>query len=217
MADNVHKYGFRWNRAANGRDTPSPIEKTIASAYQATNDGAGFNVGLSIGDPVKLVSDGTVALALTTQPVYGIIVGFKPYWNGSRLQPTDYLPGATTWGTIRERRSIALVVPVDLGQFWELDCDDAVSATTEAAYEAFEGENATFVCPGDQTTNSSRPTADPKIDISTHATTAGLHLRLEKLSQTQENQDFSGANVKFLVRFNVTQNPGQAATTIAGV
>jgi hypothetical protein len=216
MADNIHRYGIRWNRAANGRDTPNPIPKTIATGYQATNDGAGFNVDLNIGDPVKLVSTGTVALALTTNDVFGIIVAFGPYWTGEFLKPTSRLPGATAWGTIRERKSVAMVVPVDISQFWEMDCDDKVTATTEGAYEAFEGENANVVIPGDNT-DSSKPTADPFLDISSHAVTAGLTVRLEKVSPTVENQDFAGLYVKYLIRFNKTQSPAQAATTIVGV
>ena len=216
MPDNTGKYGIRWTRAGNGMECPDPIEKTVAASYQATNDGAGFNVDLNAGDPVKLVSDGTIALALTTEAVWGVIVAFKPYWTGEFLKPSPRLPGATNWGTIRERRSIALVVPVDGSQIWEMDCDDKTTATTEAAYEAFEGENCTFVIPGNQT-DSSKPSADPKIDISLHATTASLHLRLHKLSMTMENQFFDGANVKYWIKWNVTQAAAQPATTIAGV
>lgn len=215
MPDNVHKYGFRLHSTLSGRCSPGPVEKTVASAYQATKDGGGTNVDLNIGDPVKLVSTGTIALANTTDSVYGIIVGFKPYWTGSKMEPTNHLPGGTTWSN-RDRRSIALVQVVDTDQLWELDCDDKVTATTEAAYEAFEGENCTFVCPGD-TTNADRPKADPMIDISLHAVTESLVLRLEKVSRTMENRYFDGLYVKFLVRFNETQNPGQAATNNVGV
>ncbi|MDX2253286.1 MAG: hypothetical protein NW202_13455 [Nitrospira sp.] len=216
MADNQHIYGIRWS-SDNRSPMPTPIPKSIANAYQATNDGAGFNVGLSIGDPVKLVSDGTIALALTTNAVYGIIVGFLPYWNGSAMVPTDYLPGGTSPGTtIRDRRSQALVVPVFPGQLWEIDCDDKVTFTTEAAYEDAEGENCTIVCPGDQS-NASRPRANPLLDISLNATTAGLVARIEKISPTVANQDFSGLYVKLLISFNISQAAGQAATTIAGV
>lgn len=215
MADNTHRYGFRWNTGANGgKSQPTPVPKVVASGYQAQDDAAANNVDLNVGDPVKLVSTGTVALANTTDAVWGIVTGFGPYWNGTQMQPTNRLPGGTAWGTVEERRSTVYVVPV-IGSYFVIDCDDKVTATTEAAYRAFIGENCTFVCPGD-TSSSSKPKADPMLDISTHATTAGLVCRIEDIHQ-EVDQDFSGLYVKMVVSFNKTQHAGQAATTIAGV
>lgn len=216
MADNTHFYGFQWDNGANGRECPNPVTRVVATGYQATNDGAGFSVDLNAGDPVKLVSDGTVALANTGDAVWGIIIGFNPYWDGTRMVPTKKLPGGTAWGTVEPRRSEVLVVPVDHGQVWRLDCDDKTTATTEAAYRAFVGENVTVDCPGDNS-DTSNPKADPIIDISDHATTASLVWRIEGISQTLENKDFSGLYVKLLLKINKAQSAGWPATTIAGV
>ena len=217
MGDNTKRYGFRWSTAANGRGCPNPISKVVASGYQGAADAAAGDVDLRIGDLVKLVAGGTVALANTTEAVFGVIVGFEPYYNAAKgvMEPTNRLPGASAWSG-EARAAKAKVVPVDGAALWEADCDDQATAVTEAAYRALEGKNAQFVCPG-VNLGGVNPSADPRIDISTQATTAGHGLRLVKLSPTMENQDFTGLNVKFLVQFNKIQAAGAAATTIAGV
>lgn len=202
MADNVHKYGIRWSISANGGKTPQPIRFTIADAYQAKADNTTTSVDLNIGDPVKLLVDGTVALMNTTDLGWGVIIGFEPYWNGSVMQPTNRLPGGTTGGGILARKSAALVVPLSAG-YWEIDCDDKVTATTEAAYQLLIGGNYNHTCVGD-TTNASQPKADPMLDISALNTTA-LTFRLAYISTTAANQDFSGSYVKVIVRANAVQ------------
>lgn len=214
MANNTARYGFRLHHGG-GVTSPPPVECTVATGYQATNDGAGFSVGLSVGDPVNLVSTGTVALALTTTAVWGVIVGVKQYWDGSKLVSGKYVPGATAWGTIEDRRTILLVQRFDPLSVWAINVNDNTTATTEAGYRAFLGENCTHTCPGDNTTDSSKPTANPKMSIATHATTASLVFRLVGISPT--SQDFTGTGVELLVRANISQDAGQAATTIAGV
>lgn len=205
MANNRALYGFRPVRSwpGGGTNIPTPIEMAVADAYQATSDGAASNVGLSIGDPVLKVSTGTVGLATTTVDVAYIIVGFKPYWNGSFMTPTNYLPGATTGGGVIDRQSRALVIPVE-SCLWECDVDDNTTATTFAAYQAFIGENVDHVCVAD-TTNASRPKANPKLDISGHATTNSLGWEIVAVSQSLENQDFSGTGVKLIVKCNNVQ------------
>lgn len=215
MPDNKHIYGLRWYRDQS-TPCPDPIEYHVATGYQATNDGAGFNVDLNVGDPVKKVSDGSIALATTTNSVLGVIVGFKPYWDGSVMKPTNRLPGGTAWGTVWERRSIALVVPVLPGQLWEIDADDKTTATTFAGWETLVGLHCTLDCPGDQT-DSSKPKADPLLDISLAATTATLVWTIRGISQTVANQYVDGLYYKVLVSVNHSQMPGQAATVIAGV
>jgi hypothetical protein len=216
VADNVHKYGFRWYRG-NGYPMPSPIEYAVADAYQATIDGGGTSVDLNIGDPVKYVSDGSVALANTTDLVFGIVVGVSNLWDSSLslARPSDRVPGATTGGGILSRQTRVMVVPAKAG-YWEIDVDDAVTATTEAAYQALVHGNVEHVCPGD-TSNSSRPKADPKLDISSVNTTAGLGWRIMAISKTANNRDFSGANVKLVVAVNDSSQAGSAATNVAGI
>lgn len=216
MADNVRKYGFRWYQG-NHNTCPKPREFHVADAYQATIDGGGTNVDLNIGDPVKYVADGSVALANTTDVVYGIIVGIAQVYVSADggVRPRDRVPGGTTGGGNLERQTRVLVVPARAG-IWEVDVDDIVTATTEAAYRALIHSNVEHVCPGD-TTDSARPKAAPRIDISTTNTTAGHGWRIVGISKTLDNRDFSGANVKVLVMVNDSSEAGAAATTVAGV
>lgn len=214
MANNTARYGFRLFHGG-GVTSPPPVECTVATGYQGTNDAAGFNVGMSVGDPVALVATGTVGIALTTAAVWGVVVGVKQYWDGSKLVSGKYVPGATAWGTIEDRRTIVLVQRFDPLSVWAINVDENTSAITEAAYRLWIGENCTHLCVGDNTTDSSKPTANPKLDISLHATTASLVFRIVGISPV--SQDFSGTNVELLVQANVGQQAGQAATTIAGV
>lgn len=211
---NRKEYGFKWNTAYSGKSCPNPLVMAVADSYQAQDDASGFSVDLNVGDPVKLVSTGTVALANTTEDVYGIIVGIKQVYDSAsgQIKPMNKVPGATTGGGVFERQTEVLVVPASAG-IWSVQVDDNTTATTESAYQAFVGENVTHVCAG----NSSLKTADPQLDISTHATTAGLVWRIVGVDQTQNNQDFSDTNVSLLVTINKSEEAGWPATTIAGV
>lgn len=215
--DNTHKYGFRWSEAANGRPCPIPQEKSVATGYAAEADSAGGTdyVDLNVGDPVGLLSTGYIELANTTDLVWGIIVGVKQYYDGTQIVNNPKLPYSTAFGSVFHRRSILYVVPVTDG-LWEIDADDKVTATTEALYHAFIGENAPHTCPGSGA-GSPGGKADPYLDISAHATTAGLEWRIEQISRTFENRDFSGSYVKLIVRSNASQNAGVAATPVVGV
>ena len=220
MADNRHKYGFRFYSSASGSGRPACVEALVASAYQANVGGGSTNVGISIGDPVDLLSTGFVELSndtATRDTLWGVVMGIanaKVDANG-KARPASYLPGATSY-SLEETTSKLIVAPFG-DNIWEIDVDDATTATTLAAYRAFVGENADFVYSPD-TTNSDRPRANPVLDISTHATTAALHFRIVGVSKTRENADFSGANVKLLVQLNQGIDPQlNGATGMAGV
>ena len=216
MGDNAHLYGFRWSVSANGAPTPYVQRMHVASAQNDTNDGAGFSVNINVGDPVKKVSTGGVMVALTTEIVYGIVVGVGQYYEASSglMRSGPYYPNQTTWGTVEARRGYVLVAPAAQG-VWEIDCDDKVTATTEATYRALIGENSEHVCPG----VSAAASADPMLDISLHATTATLGWRIVDISPTKYNRDFSGSYVKVLVRVNESAEAGMPATgsIVAGV
>lgn len=216
MADNIVKYGFRYFGGAD--NLPKPLEKIVASAAEFDVTNGIQNAVLQAGDVVALVNDGSVTMCAggeTTPGLpYGVVVGGIKYYDSSigqagQMRIANNLPSAITWGTNRERASRVLVVPFLPGQLWEVDVDDATTATTFAAYEAFEGENVTFINSG--AASSTPAWIRPKIDISTHATTASLFFRIEKVSPTRDNVDFSGANVKLLVSIN----PYAAATPSA--
>lgn len=214
--DNIAKYGFRYFGGAD--NLPKPLEKIVATAAEFDVTGGIQNAVLQAGDVVALVSDGSVTMCAGNETTpglpYGVVVGGIQYFDSSigqagAMRIANNLPSAISWGTNRERASRVLVVPFLPGQLWEADVDDIVTATTLSTYEALEGENVSFINSG---AAASVPAwIRPKIDISTHATTASLFFRLEKVSTTKDNIDFSGANVKFLVSIN----PYAAATPSA--
>lgn len=203
MANNVHKYGFRWVGSADGSCYPKPIEGEVATAYQATISAE--NVDLNIGDPVQRTTDGSFILGALGSPatLFGVIVGFSNVKVGLPLKGRKFsrLPGGTTW-TTEENRSKVLVVPFGRN-YWEIDCDDASTATTFAAYRALVGENAEFTFSRDAT-DADRPKANPLLDISTHNTTTQA-MRIVDVSHTALNQDYSGLYVKLIVQVNETQ------------
>lgn len=201
MTDNVHQRGFRPFMGTTGRLPAQPIRMIVASGYQGAN-GTPTNIDLCIGDPVKPVSTGTVAHAAAGDTnIMGVVVGIAPFWDSGlgAMRFGDRLPGATT-STLLERQSFVYVQPVT-GCIFEVDCDDAVTATTYSAYFAFIGENCDHVY-----TTGSEPISDCNLDISDHKTTTA-QWRIVGVSPTMNNQDFSGANVKLLVMCNESNFP----------
>jgi hypothetical protein len=97
-----------------------------------------------------------------------------------------------------ERRSILDVIPA-AGNYFEIDCDDASTATTYAAYLAFIGEAADHTF--DVGTVERAGYANPKLDISTHLNSAG-QWKIVGVSRTMNNRDFTGLNVKLIVEIN---------------
>lgn len=200
MANNVAKYGFRYKGNLEGGQAPRPIEYTVATTYHAQVSAT--DVDLNIGDPVQLSTDGTVVLAsgATTGRFLGVIVSI----NNARVDSNGYsrpaarLPAGTTWST-EDTRSKVGVIPFGRN-FWEIDVDDNVTATTLAAYRLLINENCDLSYTLD-TTNSLKPKATPRLDISTHVTSTA-DFRIIDISHTAENQDFSGTGVKLIVMVN---------------
>jgi hypothetical protein len=207
MADNMQEYGFRWSTRYNGGPMPTPIECIVATGQNFVVSAA--NYSLRAGDPVKRVNTGGINLAAAGDALYGICVGVLPYFNGSEMQPTNALPSGVSWGTNLARQSKVLVVPAHLG-LWEVDCDDATTATTEAAYQAFIGEN----CDHAFTPVTATLKVHPRLDISTHAAADG-QWRIFKIAGDVSNKDFSGNYVKVIVGVNeTTEGPGYTATGV---
>lgn len=209
MADNLRVYGFRWvANFGGGSHMPDPIRCRVASAYQATANPGSVSVGLNIGDPVKLVNDGSVALAAAGESIYGVIVGIGPYYDASVGAMTfgNALPGGTTYGTNLQNMSTVHVVPVQ-GQMFQAVCDDQVN-TTEAAYTTLIHTNVDHVF---QPSSTDRR-ANPLLDISTTVTaTAGWRI-LD--IQKAVNIDFTGLYVPLLVTCNEVQSAPYVTTGV---
>ncbi len=205
MADNPAFYGFQWVKSRTGSGIPVLEVNSVASAYQAAP--GGVNVDLNIGDPVKKVNDGTVALAAAGDAIFGIVHHIYPYWDGTKKVPGNRLPGGTTYGTNQDRESrIAIALFAD--NIFKVVADDSATATTLLAYRALVGENA------DITINqvSGDTHAYPKLDISDHKT-ATAQCRIVDVGY-DVGIDYSGANVPILVTGNEVQ---QAPFQVVGV
>jgi hypothetical protein len=134
--------------------------------------------------------------------------------SNGKSRPVSYLPGATSYTNEVDRTSL-IVLPF-ANNIWEVDVDDAVTATTLAAYRLLVGLNADMIYTTD-VTNADKPRARPELDISTAATTAALDFRIIGVSKTAENVDFSGTGVKLLVQLNLGSDPNLGTSGVLGL
>lgn len=215
MADNTPQYGFRWVGNLYGMPYPKPIPCQVATGQNWNVVGDATNLNLNVGDPVTVTSSGVITLAGGSeftagngQAIKGIVVGFGPVWNGTRMVPQTFLQSGVSWGTIQDRAPVVYVIPAEMG-VWEVDCDEASTATTRAAYQLFVGENVDHILLPDDTALK----AVPRLDISSHATTTA-QWRILNISPSTLNQDFSGNYVKLLVQVNEGQAPMFTATGV---
>jgi hypothetical protein len=207
MADNPALYGLRWKQSRFGSGTPNIEYYPVASAYQWAP--GGVSVDLNVGDPVKKVNDGTVAGVAAGDATFGIVATIAPYFNGTAMVRGKSLPGGTTYGSNLERQSFVGII-LCVGNIFEVVCDDAVTATTQAAYTAFIGENTDISI--NQVSGSTLAT--PKLDISLHETGGATKVwRIVGLSKTP-NIDYSGANVPLLVTGNLVQEAPDQPTSV---
>lgn len=207
MADNVLKYGLRYVKGHFNLD--AAIQRVrVASGYSPTV--GGNNVNVTPGDVVKKVSDGTVALCAAGDQPYGVVQRIHPYYdtNLGRMTIGTKLPFNTVYSTNLERQSFVSIIPVQNAIF-EAVADDKTTATTQATYTGYIGENVDLINTGDTT----RGTVNPMLDISTHATTNTLTWRIVDIAP-QINIDFTGLYVPLYVTANYSQD---APFTILGV
>jgi len=206
MTDNMRAYaGFKWVRSLVGSTPPSSIPLRVASGYAGSINGGSGSIDINIGDPVRLLSTGYAvhaagneAAANAAEDIYGIVVAVLPYWDGQVKTFGNRLPYGTAYGSVLERQSYVLVYPA-AGHIWEIEVDDATTATTEAGYTALIGENCDH-----RLTTGSEPKTNCLLDISTHVATTA-QWRIHNISQSVANQDFSGAYVRLYVTCNETQ------------
>lgn len=199
MADNATKRGFRWFRSESGSgDMPIQIYPVATS----------FATLLARGDAVKFAADGSLARAAAGDAlICGIVQGVSQYWNGTVRTRGTFLPAVTAYGTDLSKQSLLQVVPV-MGQIFEVDADDAVTATTEAAYQALVNENCDHVIE-----SGSLNISYMALDISTHVITSA-QWRIVGISP-QVNHDFTGNRVKLLVQCNESETVPYSKTQTA--
>lgn len=216
---NPHRYGFRFVRSIGGGDTPQIFTFPIASAYQpATIIGAGTSVNLNIGDPVRLLEDGTIALVQTAQDVsgadadsddyaWGVIVGFPRVIVGGFPRPGSFYTGGTTYtgGISSDSAPLAAVIPVH-NNIFEIDADTAPTVQTLAGAMALVGGVGTMVY-SVLTAGTGQPKANPLLDVSTVVSggTDQLQLLVIGLGKSAYTCDFTSANVPFQVMWQSQQ------------
>lgn len=211
--DNPARYGFRWTKGNASGSKPPIVECFCATGASFDVDGGAQNVRLRAGDPVVKAADGSINLARGTEnggtaaAPWGIVVGFRPYWNGSQSVFEDTLPSDQVYGSVQERQTKVMVIPLAPGMLFEVDVDDTVN-TTEAAYQALGMANVQHQLTG----AVGAANAFPKLDISAVGVTATFPWRIIGPAKTMENYDFSGANVKMLVEANACQHPFSSTT-----
>lgn len=216
MVNNTRLYGFRWSTGYNGRSMPQPVEMAVASAANFTVSGDATNLNLNAGDPVKFNNDGTVSLAggnengQTSQAPWGVVVGmgYQGYYNGTRMVRSPFIPSGVTYGTAVDRQTKVMVVPFSQG-YWELDVDDATTATSYLTYQALVGENCDHrLAPNSIGFLDANLMANPVLNIASHAAaTTTLSMRIVGISQNFSNQDYTGLYVKMVVAVNKGGEP----------
>lgn len=205
MADNAARYGFRFFRSRYGGGNAVVREGWCATSASFDVNSGAANVVLGAGDPLLQVNDGSVTLAIGSEgtdstTILGVCCGIKQYYDtvkGVMTAAGPGIPSDLAWGTNLARQSRLYYIPAD-SAIWAIQVDDIVTATTQATYEAFIGENCRFVNTG----ASGELRAKPKLDIATHATTNTFPWKIVGVQPSPPNVDFAGANVELLVISN---------------
>lgn len=218
MADNPHRYGFKFQRSIHGAETPQIFTYPIASAYapNTTFGGGGTSVNLNIGDPVRFGENGTLVLVEagaavadgsdTDKYTYGIVAGFPRVNINGSPRPNAYYPTGTTHGGLgADDCTLCAIIPV-AGNIFTVDTDSAggSSLDTKAEFAAIVGGTGNFQF-NVLTAGAGQPKANPTLDISdvTIASTEVNQLRVVGLGP--DSQDYSGAYVSLQVVFNLVQ------------
>lgn len=206
MADNPVKYGWIYHSTISGGPCPHPIRHFIDTAESFDVNSGLANAALAPGDLVRIKASGGLEQADgtedTAEAAYGVVSQIGPYWDGDVMRHAYALPSDIAWGTNIQRRSTAMVIPVE-GVIWSAPVDDIVTATTRATYDALIMSNVDHVLTG--ATGDSPARLNPKIDISTTATTNTLLWRIIGIDESVANLDYSEDNVRVLVRANIAQ------------
>lgn len=199
---NLVRYGLRyWGSMFAENVTPRLLECQVATAY---------GTALFKGDPVKCVSDGSIAQSAAGDPIFGVVAGVMYRNADGVLQERDYLPASTAY-TPDRLRSVALVIPATPFTIFEVDADDGSSITTVANARALVWENCDhiFTTAGSTSTGLS----GVQLDISTHGT-GSAQWRIVNLSPLRTGNDPTAISAKYLVVANEQHNwPGTFSTT----
>lgn len=218
MADNPVKYGFRLARMRSGF-AHAGQEQAFCISGATFAGGSATAASLRPGDPIVRLSSGAVNVAPGTDgtpgDILGIVVGVKQYldpaFSNAVTAKGNAVPSSVAYGTNLDLQTRIYYIPAEVA-VWRIIVNDATTATTEAGYLAFVGENCSHI----HTAASGELLLKPKLNISTHATTATLDWRIIGVPD-RTAQDFSGANVDLEVVCNRPQSFTGATTMWQGI
>ena len=216
---NTHRYGFRYMRSIGGAETPQIFTLPIASGHAPTTIfGAGTACNLNIGDPVRLLEDGTIALVQIAQDVsgasadsddyaWGVIVGFPRVFVGGAPRPGSFYASGTSYsgGIGGDNAPLAAIIPVH-NNIFEVDSSAALGTTTISGAMALVGGVGAMTYTV-LTTGTGQPKANPLLVVSTVVSggTDQLPLQVVGLGKAGFAADFTSAFVPFQVMFQNQQ------------
>lgn len=194
--------GFRWKRSLTGGTTPTVVYARVANNY---------GTRISFGDPLVLLSDGTVAVAVgsegTQSVIYGVANGAEYMESGVRRK-NRFLPASTTFTptTVGSIQESYIEVILAAGAIFEVDADDGSTISTIAGAYNLVGENCDHVFTAGTAANGESATL---LDISTHAITASLQWRILEISGGIDpiDNDVTLTRAKYLVTVNRGYQP----------
>lgn len=149
--------------------------------------------GSHVGCPKKK----TVAQCAATDPIYGVVMGFKQHW----------VPTGMDLGRRHRPASTAMYVdikPANHQDVYRIQCDD----DTETISDEDIGCNADLIVGSGSTTTGM---SGMELDSNTTAATAGLQLKILGYVDSPSNEP-GVANQKVLVRINQSELGNDAGT-----
>lgn len=198
---NVLLAGFEYFDNIYGLTPPRQIRKQVASAY---------GTAIFAGDPVKKVSDGTVAISAAGDPVYGIVAAVHYLNADSVFVDKNYVPASTSY-TPDRFRTIVDVIPAYPGIRFKVCANAAIASVATA--RTYVDENCDHVATAAGNTGTGR--SGYQLDIGTHGT-ASAQWRLSDLlcGDDDPTNDPTQTNHYWIVEANETHNlPGTFSTT----
>jgi len=193
--------GFRFVKMRNGSKLP------VVEVYPVADD---YNTGIFRGDPVKLLNDGTIAVAAAGDTdILGIADGAAQYNDGSVVRPGNYLPASTSHSGLGAPDCSMVRVILARDAVFEVDADDGSTITTVAGAFNAVGENADHAS-GTGSTSTGR--SGYVLDISTK-TNGAAQWRIVGVSTAPDN-DPTSTRAKYLVEVNES---GQPQFTTSGI
>lgn len=194
--------GFRWAKTRRGVNLEPREERPVASGYAT---------GIFRGDPLVLVSDGTVAVAAAGDAVYAIADGAVRFKAAGVVIAGNFVPAATTYtgapSITNPQASIVACIPV-VGQLFEVDYNTLAASITVA--QGLMNNNVDVVAAAGSTSSGRSAFV---LDGSAPGT-ATAQFRVVEISTNPMN-DVTAVNWKVLGEFN--EGPAPSATSAVGV